>query len=162
MFQGERPSNRPWRNCEPVTGNPSAAIIAKSGLTAVFKQQRRSQVANPFSLTALFCAPLLVCCGLVASPQVRAEDMRESDRTVAYVMLRDLQKEIERVYYDPNFKGVDIAANAALAKSRISKSSVIGEAWSAIAQFALDMDDSHTFFVPPSPTVQVDYGWDMG
>jgi carboxyl-terminal processing protease len=144
-----------------VTGSPSAAIIAKSGLTAVFKQQRRSQVANPFNLTALFCPPLLVCCGLVASPQVRAEDMRESDRTLAYVMLRDLQKEIERVYYDPDFKGMDIAANAALAKSRISKSSSIGEAWSAIAQFALDMDDSHTLFVPPSQTVQVDYGWDM-
>jgi C-terminal processing protease CtpA/Prc len=122
---------------------------------------RLSQLSRRLRLIGLIWTPLLLGLGLVASRYVRAEDMRESDRAVANVMLRDLQKEIERVYYDPHLKGVDIAANAALAKSRIAKSSAIGEAWSAIAQFALDMDDSHTVFVPPLQTVQVDYGWDM-
>jgi C-terminal processing protease CtpA/Prc len=118
-------------------------------------------IAKAFSFASLACTTLLTCFGLVVTPQVRAEDMRESERTVAYVMLHDLQKELERVYYDPTFKGVDLAANAALAKARIAKSPTIGEAWSAIAQFALDLDDSHTFFVPPLQTVRVDYGWDM-
>jgi C-terminal processing protease CtpA/Prc len=77
-------------------------------------------------------------------------------------MLRDVQKQIEEKYFDPSYKGVDLAANAEVAKARISKATSIGETLAAIAQFVLELDDSHTFFVPPWQTATVDYGWDMG
>jgi C-terminal processing protease CtpA/Prc len=89
-------------------------------------------------------------------------EFRESDRSHAYTMLRDVQKQIEEKYFDPSYKGVDLGANAEVAKARISKATSIGETLAAIAQFVLELDDSHTFFVPPWQTATVDYGWDMG
>jgi len=89
-------------------------------------------------------------------------EFRESDRSHAYTMLRDVQKKIEEKYFDPSYKGVDLGANAEVAKARISKATSIGETLAAIAQFVLELDDSHTFFVPPWQTATVDYGWDMG
>ena len=103
---------------------------------------------------------LLVGVGLV-TPTTHAEELRELVRARTYVMLRDVRQEIERNYYDPTFKGIDLGARADLAKARIAKATSIGEAFAAIAQFALELDDSHTFFVPPAQTVRVDYGWKM-
>ena len=105
-------------------------------------------------------ALLLVGLGL-ATPTSHAEELRELVRARTYVMLRDVRQEIERNYFDPTFKGVDLGAKADLAKARIAKASSIGEAFAAIAQFVLELDDSHTFFVPPAQTVRVDYGWKM-
>ena len=78
-------------------------------------------------------------------------------------MLRDVQKQIEEKYFDPKYKGVDLGTNAEIAKARIAKATSIGETLAAIAQFTLgELDDSHTFFVPPRQTATIDYGWDMG
>jgi len=89
-------------------------------------------------------------------------EFRESDLSHAYIMLRDVRKTIEERYFDPSYKGVDLAASAEVAKARISKATSIGETLAAIAQFVLELDDSHTFFVPPWQTATSDYGWNMG
>ncbi|HEY8012030.1 MAG TPA: S41 family peptidase [Rudaea sp.] len=104
---------------------------------------------------------LLFLVAALATPLVSAADFRESDRDHAYTMLRDVRLEIEQKYFDPAFKGIDMAANAEVAKTRIAKATSIGEAFAAIAQFVLELDDSHTFFVPPWQTTVVDYGWSM-
>ena len=102
----------------------------------------------------------------IASMGARAasDEFKESDRSHAYTMLRDVQKPnwAENYFSDPAYKGVDLSANAEVAKDRISKATSIGETLAAIAQFVLELDDSHTFFVPPMQTATVDYGWSMG
>ncbi len=104
---------------------------------------------------------LLFLVAALATSLVSAADFRESDRDHAYTMLRDVRLEIEQKYFDPALKGIDMAANAEVAKTRIAKATSIGEAFAAIAQFVLELDDSHTFFVPPWQTTVVDYGWSM-
>ncbi|MEP6940286.1 MAG: S41 family peptidase [Rudaea sp.] len=105
-------------------------------------------------------AGLLVLLACVAPAS--AAEFRDSDRAHAITMLRDLQREVAEKYFDPAFKGVDLAANAEVAKGRIAKATSIGETFSALAQFLLELDDSHTFFVPPRQTTVVEYGWKMG
>lgn len=91
-----------------------------------------------------------------------ADDFRESDRSHALTMLRDVRQAIEKDYFDPGFKGLDPGALADTAKARIEKATSNGETLAAVAQFALELDDSHTFFLPPWQTASVDYGWTMG
>jgi C-terminal processing protease CtpA/Prc len=101
--------------------------------------------------------------GALSVPSLAAAtEFRDSDRAHAYTMLRDLQREVGDAYFDPALKGVDLAANAEVAKQRIAKAASIGDTFSALAQFLLELDDSHTFFVPPRQTTIVDYGWRMG
>jgi C-terminal processing protease CtpA/Prc len=89
-------------------------------------------------------------------------DLRESDRSHALTMLRDVRRAIQENYFDAGFKGMDLGALADTAKTRIEKATTIGETLAAVAQFTLEFDDSHTFFVPPWQTAIVDYGWTMG
>jgi len=91
-----------------------------------------------------------------------ADDFHESDRSHALTMLRDVRQAIEKNYFDAGLKGIDLGALANTAKTRIEKASSIGETLAALAQFALELDDSHTFFLPPWQTAIVDYGWTMG
>jgi carboxyl-terminal processing protease len=105
-----------------------------------------------------------LCAGLVlvfAMPLVHSEELQPRVREQTYVMLRDVKKAIEQNYYDPTFGGVDLGAKAELARVRIAKATSIGEAFAAIAQFELELDDSHTFFIPPRLNMEVDYGWAM-
>lgn len=106
-------------------------------------------------------ALIFLAAAVAARPGVAAE-FRESDRAHAITMLRGVRREIEQSYFDTAFKGIDLNANADVAGARIAKANSIGEAFGAIAQFVLELDDSHTFFIPPEQTVRVDYGWDMG
>jgi C-terminal processing protease CtpA/Prc len=123
----------------------------------------RLRIASVMSRAALctMIMSLLVSIGSMMS-QAKAADFKESDRSHALTMLRDVQNEIQEKYFDPSFKGIDLGANAEIAKTRISKATSVGETLAAIAQFVLELDDSHTFFVPPDQTATVDYGWDMG
>lgn len=106
-------------------------------------------------------ALVFLCAALPALSAISA-DFGAADRERANAMLRGVQRVIEEKYYDPAHKGIDLDAAAAAARERIAKAGAIGETLAAIAQFALDLDDSHTFFIPPAQTANVDYGWEMG
>ncbi len=127
-------------------------------------QRKRRAPASRGSWTTFNSSLVLSLLVSIASMTSHAtpSELSESDRSHAYTMLRDVQKEIEEKYFDPSYKGVDLGANAEVAKARISKATSIGETLAAVAQFALELDDSHTFFVPPRQTATIDYGWDMG
>ena len=86
-------------------------------------------------------------------------DRIEKDRAKA--MLRNVVNDIEDNYYDSNYKGLDLKAKEKAAMERIGKSKTLGEAFGIIAQVLLDFEDSHTFFVPPSRPVKIEYGWKM-
>lgn len=110
-------------------------------------------------LLSLLLCPLVLLFTHVAL--IHAQEIRPIDRERAHVMLHQVKHEIERNYYDPSFHGVDLAVKADLAEALIDSATSLGGATAAIAQFAMSLDDSHTFFAPPATTVRVDYGWDM-
>lgn len=100
--------------------------------------------------------------GIVASAQTTYDEMRPADRRRLQSTLTRVAREIRENYYDPTFGGRDLDALAEVARQRIESARGIGEAFGAIAQFTLELDDSHTFFLPPFQTVDVDYGLEVG
>lgn len=95
---------------------------------------------------------------------VHAEDggMRDADRRRLQVTLDRVVKALRDDYYDATFGGRDLDALAATARERIASAAAVDQAISAIAQLTLEFDDSHTFFLPPFRTIEVDYGLDIG
>jgi carboxyl-terminal processing protease len=75
------------------------------------------------------------------------------------VLLKGTATEIRDNYYDPSLRGLDFRALEAQARTRIEQATGYDQALAAIADLALQLDDSHTHFYPPFQTVDVHYGW---
>jgi len=85
--------------------------------------------------------------------------MSNLDRGRVLEMLDNLSKDVRKHYYDPEFHGLDWEARVAEAKNRIKKETSLGMALAYVA-WALDgLNDSHTFFLPPSRPIRHDYGF---
>lgn len=76
-------------------------------------------------------------------------------------ILRQVQDAIEKRYYDPGFRGIDMRARFASADQQIGdQASLLGGL--AIVAWAVEgLNDSHTFFSPPLRNVVIDKGWEM-
>ena len=105
---------------------------------------------------------LLILVGFSTTAQAQSDELRDPERRRIQAMLNGVVREVRGNYYDPAFAGLDVDALAETARQRIDAANSIGQAWSAIAQFTMEFDDSHTFFLPPFQTVEVDYGWETG
>lgn len=119
--------------------------------------------ANRFRTRACFGAvTVMLAFAAATTPAAQPAGMSDSDRRTAYQMLDGVHRAIEAHYFDPTFKGHDLAALASTAKDRIGKANTVADALAAIAQFELELDDLHTTFNPPWLSVASDYGWQMG
>ncbi len=76
-------------------------------------------------------------------------------------MLRQVREDIEKHYYDPTFRGVDVTAVFAGAQAAINSAATLNDAYAAVVDAVGRLDDSHTFVVPPGRNVRVQYGWRM-
>lgn len=74
-------------------------------------------------------------------------------------MLKVVKNAVKDEYYDTTFRGIDLEARFAQAASRMDEVQTSGQAMGVIAQALIDFDDSHLFFLPPSTTTKVEYGW---
>ena len=81
------------------------------------------------------------------------------DRQRAQLMLKVVNDEVRKHYYDAKYHDVDLDKEFAEARQRIEKVNTMNMALSNIANFLDSLDDSHTFFLPPSHPVKLDYGW---
>lgn len=82
---------------------------------------------------------------------------RERGRT----MLKTIKDDLKKNYYDPTLHGIDIEVRFKAADEKIKTADSIGQIFGIIAQVLLDLEDSHTFFLPPSRASRTDYGWQM-
>ena len=79
----------------------------------------------------------------------------------AQQMLRTIESDLKKSYYDPTFHGLDVSARFQEAEQKIKAAKSMNEALSDIAGALLALDDSHTFFLPPPRPYTHDYGWRM-
>lgn len=79
-----------------------------------------------------------------------------------HTMLDVIRKDLEKNYYDPRFHGVDLPATFHAADDKVGQAQSVGQIFGIIAQAMLELDDSHTFFVPPARAARIEYGWQMG
>jgi len=102
----------------------------------------------------------LLLVGLTPQP-LSAQAFDRIERERAQIMLGTIKGELKKNYYDPTFRGMDVDARFKVAEEKIKQATTLGQAFGAIAQALLDLNDSHTRFAPPPRPVRVDYGWQM-
>lgn len=96
----------------------------------------------------------------IFSLTVSAQNLKfERDRHQA--MLKVIVSDVKKNYFDPKFKGIDIDANAKTAIAKMENAQSVGQLSGIIAQFLLDFDDSHLFFLPPTKTNKTEYGFEL-
>ena len=84
-----------------------------------------------------------------------------TDRERGRVMLNALKEDLKKHYYDTNFHGMDVDARFKAADEKIKVANSQGQIFGIIAQALVDLDDSHTFFIPPGRSYTTEYGWQM-
>lgn len=98
---------------------------------------------------------------VTAAAAPMAQGLQERQLAQARQMLDDLREALERYYYDPAYRGVDLDAHFAAASRQLDGATSVAHAQGIIAQTLIAFEDSHTFFVPPAATAAVEYGWTM-
>jgi C-terminal processing protease CtpA/Prc len=76
-------------------------------------------------------------------------------------MLDDARDDIVKNYFDSTYGGVDLGAVFDSAHARIERADRLEQVLGAIAQATLELNDSHTAFIPPGLVYRAEYGWDM-
>ena len=74
-------------------------------------------------------------------------------------ILKVIKSDIEKNYYDPTFHGVDLNAVFTEADALLKKAESAGQMYGIIARALLQLNDSHTYFVPPSRVARIERGW---
>jgi C-terminal processing protease CtpA/Prc len=83
------------------------------------------------------------------------------DRGRGQEMLKVIESDLRKLYYDPSFRGVDLDASFREARAQIARAQSLGEVITFLGQPLLDLDDPHTRLVPPLRTRRFEYGWEM-
>jgi hypothetical protein len=107
-------------------------------------------------LAAIFTACLF---GASLHSQQTKMDSMNLDRSRG--ILRDAYDNLKKHYYDPKFHGLDIEARYHDFDAKIQNAASLSQAFGLVAGFFDGLNDSHTFFEPPSRPYRVDYGYRM-
>jgi len=83
------------------------------------------------------------------------------DRERGRSMLKMVKSDLKKHYYDSTFRGIDLDARFKQADEKVKEATSVGQVFGVIAQVLIELDDSHTFFIPPSRSSRTDYGWQM-
>jgi carboxyl-terminal processing protease len=75
-------------------------------------------------------------------------------------MLNVISEDIEKEFYDPQFKGLKWEALIEDARARIDKAQNVGEMVTAVFYVVNRLDDSHTMFFPPERTSKPLFGFE--
>ncbi|HKG59291.1 MAG TPA: S41 family peptidase [Pyrinomonadaceae bacterium] len=103
----------------------------------------------------LMVVALLSIAAVNTSPQKARKFDIEQWRDV----LRIVKGELKSSYYDPTFGGLNVDVRFDLADEKMKNAESLDQLVGIVAQVLLDLNDSHTFFVPPYNLTRVEYGW---
>jgi C-terminal processing protease CtpA/Prc len=92
---------------------------------------------------------------------VRAQGLGPFERSSAKEMLESAKDDLKKNYYDAGFHGIDIDATFKAAEEKMKQATTRDQLMIAIGQALLGLNDSHTFFLPPSRAAKFEYGWTM-
>src|SRR5262249_44790164 len=109
----------------------------------------------PFLLLLLLWFPKAA---LVVAQQ-DTQKISKQDRDEAQYMFNNISSDVKKHYYDPKYHGLDWNVVAHSAEEAIKSSTSLNHALSEIAAGLDKLDDSHTFFLPPSRPYTHDFGW---
>jgi carboxyl-terminal processing protease len=121
------------------------------------RKERRKGLCPSLHAILQFCLPAI----LIASALASQPTLSKNDRDIAMIMLRQIEEDVEKYYYDPAFHGVDLEASVRAAEQRLKTTTGFGDAMATLSELLIQLDDSHTTFLPPNQRLRVNYGWQM-
>jgi hypothetical protein len=104
----------------------------------------------PVSTTRRFAAGFVVfwLFGGLLAPGAQGT-LSKVDRDLYRQMLADVRKDVEKNYYDPAFRGIDLAAVFKEAGEKVAAAESTADAIDVITNTLFQFGDSHTRFYPP-------------
>jgi C-terminal processing protease CtpA/Prc len=116
----------------------------------------RCQVGVVFTLALAILYSSVSC----AAQNKPGEQMSTLRRQQAQQVLRDAEDVLKKVYYDPNYHGVDIQARLKQGEEHLQTVNSLSEAFGVVAWYFEPLNDSHTFFLPPPRPFDIQRGWE--
>jgi carboxyl-terminal processing protease len=110
---------------------------------------------------ALAAAAALCWLALACADAARAQGLAPFDRDNARAMLDAVREDLRKNYYDPSLRGMDVEARFRAAEERLKQAQTRDQLMLVVAQVLLDLNDSHTFLLPPPRAASIEYGWRM-
>src|SRR5438132_9832126 len=102
-----------------------------------------------------------LCALALPAASARAQSLNSFDRDNAHAMLAAVKNDLRKNYYDTSLRGMDVDARFAAAEEKIKQAQSRDALVVTVAQVLLDLNDSHTFLLPPPRAARVEYGWQM-
>jgi C-terminal processing protease CtpA/Prc len=87
------------------------------------------------------------------------QKMDNFNRDRARAILHDAYDNLKKHYYDPKFHGLDLDARYHQYDEKIIAAGSLSQSFGVVAGFLDGLNDSHTFFNPPSRPYRLDYGY---
>ena len=115
----------------------------------------------PISLGGLAAISWATLALLLVPTVTHSQGLDRIERERALSMLNVVKSDLKNNYYDPAFRGMDVDARFKTAEEKVKAATSLGQAFGIVAQALLDLNDSHTFFVPPRRPETITYGWQM-
>ena len=121
----------------------------------------KPQLISRLTTRCLMFGLVLMACLVVAPMRFVAEAQPDLNfqRERGRMMLKVIKDDLKKNYYDPSIRGMDIEARFKTADEKMKTADSIGQVFGIIAQVLLELDDSHTYFLPPGRSNRTDYGW---
>jgi len=114
---------------------------------------------------SLRAAILIAVFACICCPEqfAQGQPMKASglEKERGHEMVSQIKSDLKKQYYDPTFHGMDIDARFKVADEKINSATSNGHIFGIIAQALTELDDSHTFFLPPGRSAKTEYGWEM-
>lgn len=123
-----------------------------------------TNVCRPFlvNFRSILVSFLLCCIAVISAAEaISAQKLSSIDRGRAKDMLNAVKREIKSKYFDTNYKGIDLDARFKAAEEKLDSAQSLGQAFGIVAQAVLELNDSHTRFIPPPTTTSSEYGFRM-
>jgi len=90
-----------------------------------------------------------------------AQELSRFEIQRAHMMLKIIRKDLDKYYYDQTFHGVPVDEKFKAANEKIDLAHSLSRLLGVISLPLLDLDDSHTFFIPPERAARFQFGWRM-
>lgn len=112
-------------------------------------------------LTSSFITSIVLISLSLISPPTSAQKPSSLDVDRGRVMLKQIKEDLKKYYYDPQYRGIDLENRFKQSDEKIKSAESLGQIFGIIAQFLIDLNDSHTYFLPPRRTTKIEYGWQV-
>ena len=127
---------------------------------------RHADMTGAKAHTLRWLSSVVLTCLMIAvsiMTTVFGQDIKrlERERERGLQMLKGTKDIIKENYYDPNFHGMDLEARFKVAEEKMRRAESLGQIFGIIAQAVVELNDSHTYFVPPARPMVIEYGWKM-